>query len=186
MGVFKDAEGRPWTITITIMTMRRVRSDTTVDGQRGIDLRNTDTIAALPDDVFAICDVLYSLCQIQAKERGIDEQAFGHIFGGVESDEEGAIDVLKAAEDCLMEELVLFTRPPSKRKALKKALAKRAEMTDKLMEAQNEVLDGPLLDENLERAKKELNKELQQQFGNKSTPAPESSDSIPDPSLSES
>ena len=174
MGQFKDSEGRPWTIVATVHTVRRVKRDTADadNGFEGIDLTKAEVITTLGDDVFELGEVLYSLCQDQAKERDLDEDQFASAFDG---------DVIQGAVECLIDAMVSFTRPAKKRQALKKALAKKAEMEEKVLEAQNEVLDGPLLDKSLENEMSNLKDELEQQFGTPSTTTPESSESTQDP-----
>lgn len=175
MGQFKDSEGRTWTIAVTVMTLRRVKRDTAdkENGFDGIDLTQADVITTLGDDIYALGSVLYSLCQTEAEKRGLSEEEFADGFA------DG--DVIQEAVECLTAGLVSFTRPASKRQALVKALKKRAEWTDKTMEAQSAVLDGTLLDESFERAESEMKEELQQQFGKPSTPTPDSSNLTPDP-----
>ena len=175
MGQFKDSEGRKWDIVATVHTLRRVKQETAdkENGFEGIDLTKAETITTLGDDVFVLGAVLYSLCQDQMDKHNLDEDQFAHGLA------DG--DVIQDAVDCLVNELVNFTRPATKRQALKKMLAKRAEFLDKTMDAQNEVMDGPLLDNSLENEMNNLKDELEQQYGTTSTPTPESSESTLNP-----
>jgi len=156
---FKDSEGRPWIITATIHTIGRVKRET------DIDLTKDEVITTLGHDLFDLGAVLYSLCQDQAKQRGLDEAQFAAGFNG---------DVIEPATDCLIEELINFTQP-GRRPGLRKMFAKQKEMMATTIAAQNEALDGTLLDDALENEIDRLRGELTQRFGTSSTPAPESS-----------
>ncbi len=175
MGQFTDSKDRKWDLVATVHTLRRLKRDTAdkESGFEGIDLTKAEVITTLGDDVFELGAALYSLCQTQAEKREVDEDDFAHGLA------DG--DVLQDAVDCLEATLVSFTRPASKRLALVKMLEKRAEMQEKVLKAQNEVMDGPLLDRSLKNEMSNLKKELEQLTGTSSTTAPESSESTPDP-----
>lgn len=104
---FTDTQGRAWTIDVTVTALRRVNALV------GVDLAQAFTkpavLGELIDNPVALADVLYALCQPQAKERGVSDEQFGEGLAG---------DVINAATWALLEGLRSFQRSPAAREAI--------------------------------------------------------------------
>ena len=73
---FTDNKNREWTLFINVAAMRRAKA-------KGIDLSMpvSQLLQFVMDDVF-IADALWSIVSPDAKERGIDSEAFDSALGG--------------------------------------------------------------------------------------------------------
>lgn len=119
MTSFKDSAGREWRLKITIQALRDVRA------QLGFDLHSvlagiisgepTDDARKLFGDPIQFFDVLYVLCREQAKERVLDDVAFGQSFDA---------ETWEAAQDAMLGALVFFSPDPHVRELKAKILAK--------------------------------------------------------------
>ena len=89
MAKFIDKEGDNWEIVITIGKLRRLK-------EKGINLLRIDEQAI---DPVLLVDVLYEVCKEQARERGINLEAFEKRFDG---------DVVVAASEALGEAFADF------------------------------------------------------------------------------
>jgi len=114
MHPFKDTKGRDWQLEITVAAVKRVRSLTGVDCYKLIDDKLQPLVDLMGDPV-RLCDVLFALVQRQAQQQGLTDEDFGAALGG---------DVLGAAAEAFVQELVDFFPDPRVRKALAGALAK--------------------------------------------------------------
>ena len=120
MRQFKDEQGRPWTITINIGTVKKVRSLAKVDL---LDLREGNLFNDLAADPIKLGDVLWVLCEDEAKAANITELQFAAALAG---------DALDAATNALLEEIVDFF-PKPQREVLRKALIKGREVQERQM-----------------------------------------------------
>lgn len=120
MRQFKDEQGRPWTITINIGTVKKVRSLAKVDL---LDLREGNLFNDLAADPIKLGDVLWVLCEDDAKAASISELQFAAALAG---------DALDAATNALLEEIVDFF-PKPQREVLRKALVKGREVQERQM-----------------------------------------------------
>jgi hypothetical protein len=118
MRQFKDEQGRPWTLCVNVGTVKKVRGLAKVDL---LDLRDGNLFHELAADPVKLGDVLWVLCEDEAKAANIDEVAFGRALAG---------DALDAATTALLEEIVDFF-PKPQREILRKALAKGREMQER-------------------------------------------------------
>jgi len=114
MATFRDGSGRDWAVTITVATVKRVKS------LLGLDLLKIEDnlIGRVADDPVLLCDLLYAVCKPQADECGVADSAFGELLAG---------DVLDAATDAFLEELVGFF-PRHRRRVLAAVLAKQKDL----------------------------------------------------------
>lgn len=153
MRSFKDETGKPWTLSVNVGTVKKVRSIAKVDL---LDLRDGNLFSELAADPVKLGDVLWCLCEDEAKAAGIDDLAFAKALAG---------DALDAATSALLEEIVDFF-PKPQRDLLRKALAKGKEVQER----------------SLARAMAQVDKALAEwsgddPFGGLSTSAQESSES---------
>ena len=143
MKAFTDAKGRSWEIELNIRQMKRVRDILGVDLVNVIQTRSdgsiaTDTIDRVANDPILLCDILWVLCEQQAKADGVTDEDFGRAMSG---------DAILGATDALLDEIVDFF-PNPKRAILQRlvAAARRAETAAKA------ALDKALSTDELDKA----------------------------------
>jgi hypothetical protein len=118
MAAFTDAEGRNWSIVVTLATIDRIKS------ALGVDLlADPGAIGELGQDIRLCCNALYLCCEAQAKEAGITDEDFGRGMLG---------DAIENGTTAFLEALVDFF--PSRRRAnLRLILEKSGAVADKVM-----------------------------------------------------
>lgn len=122
MARFKDSQGQEWEITIDVVEIRRVRE------AMGVDLGLLGNILDLDEDVVKFADVLWVLCEEQAKKPGLDRDQFQRRIVG---------DVIQDAKNAIRNAYLFFC-PTWQREAIEKAVEKlRREATN-----QNEASNG--------------------------------------------
>lgn len=120
MRQFKDENGKPWTLSVNIGTVKAVKSLAKIDL---LDLRDGNLFTDLASDPVKLGDVLWVLCQEEAKAAGIGELQFATALAG---------DALEAATAALLEEIVDFF-PKPQREVLRKALSKGRQLQEQQM-----------------------------------------------------
>jgi len=135
---FKDTEGREWTVSITVDSIKRVKSLLDLDL---LDLDNGQVIERLVADPVLLCDTIYVICKPQADQRGVSDQEFGRAMAG---------DAIDHATTALLEDFCDFF-PSRKRQVLQRALAKLKEVELKMIAAADQRISDPALDEMIER-----------------------------------
>ena len=116
---FTDSKQREWALVVNVAAMRRAKA-------KGIDLSMpvSQLQQFVMDDVF-VADALWSIVSPDAKERGIDSEAFDSGLGGT---------VFDNARDALWEALTVYFDPKSERAVmLRAALSQVKEETTKVM-----------------------------------------------------
>lgn len=129
MAKFRDSEGREWAVSVTIYDARRIKKEL------GVDLLDHRQVTAVCGDIIKAIDVLWLLCESQAKERQISDEAFGRSLGG---------DAIEAAIDALLGAMTDFF-PKRQREILRGLLAKidqAKEQAAALVEAKLPALDS--------------------------------------------
>lgn len=130
MHAFKDAKGRDWSLEITVGSIKRVKALTDVDLYALVD-DGAKKLAELLADVVTLVDVLFILCAEQAKAADVSDEDFGRAFGG---------DVLEAAGEAFVEEIIFFTPNQRARLALKELTGKGRKLRDRLLtEAERQI-----------------------------------------------
>ena len=147
MKAFTDAKGRSWEIELNIRQMKRVRDILGVDLVNVIQTNKdgsvaTDTIDRVANDPILLCDILWVLCEQQAKLAGVTDEDFGSSLAG---------DSIETATRAFLDELVDFF-PGARRLILKKAvglasLARKYEMESAAAVA--EALESPEFEERM-------------------------------------
>ena len=116
MATFTDDRGRTWIVTLNLRTAKTVKQkndfDFLGDGKEHPILR-------LAGDMALLGDVLWTLCEQQARERGITEQDFGEAIAG---------DSLDAAVNALAEAYSDFSPNPKRRETLRQLWARLREV----------------------------------------------------------
>lgn len=131
--MWKDVSGRDWCTAINVNTVRRVKE---LAGVLLTDAADTDLIERLHNDCMLLADVLYGVCEPQARERGIDSAAFGELLAG---------ETIDRACESMMKDLVDFF-PSGRRRAVQTILtaATRVE-TERI-----KLLDAKMTDQKFE------------------------------------
>jgi len=130
--MWTDSEGRDWSTSITVTTVKRVKQLADV---LLTDAADDDLVDRLYADVILLCDVLYAVCQPQAETRDVTDGAFGELLAG---------DTIERACDSLMQDLLLFFQSGRKVAAAKKILAAK-----KVEEAKIRLIESRLTDEKI-------------------------------------
>lgn len=144
MRQFTDTKERVWDVELNVRQMKRVRD------VLGIDLVNviqagkdgavaTDTLDRVANDPILLVDILWVLCEGQAKAAGVTDDDFGSSLAG---------DSISDATRAFLDELVDFF-PGARRLFLKKAvdLARKYETENAAM--LEKALNSPEFEERL-------------------------------------
>lgn len=177
MKEFRDDQGRPWMVALTVASADRVRGLVTIDVTEDVDQpdgsvkRQTRqvpfdlidagninrTLEVLRNNYGKIGEICYAICRGQVEERKITKEQFLEGLRG---------DALEAAQQAIESELVDFF-PPGLRKMVGLMVAKVREMADTLMGQAEAELETTTVADLLARS------------GTPSTSVPASSESIP-------
>ena len=144
MKTFTDNKGRTWEVALNIRQMKRVRDVLGVDLVNVISATkdggvSTDTLERVANDPILLVDILWVLCENQAKEAGISDEDFGYSLAG-ESVEE--------ATRAFLDELVDFF-PGARRLYLRKAVDIARKYERESAEVLQKVLESPEFEERL-------------------------------------
>jgi hypothetical protein len=139
MHTFSDTQGRPWTITLNVDAIRRVRSVLNINLLEAIEGK---LLERLITDPVLLCDILFVVIQPEAIAKEISDEDFGRSLGG---------DVLDVATTALLEELVDFF-PSAKRTVFRKALAKLKQLETLAIETATRRLESSELEERMKTA----------------------------------
>lgn len=120
MASFKDSKDQQWTVGITVNTVKRVRAALNFDLLATVE--DKAALMRLATDRELLVDVLFAVCEPQAKERGINGEGFAEALGGG--------DGLEAAATAMLEALADFF-PKHRREPLHLALAKLRQVQEK-------------------------------------------------------
>jgi hypothetical protein len=144
MREFRDNEGRPWVVAITVASAERVRGLVTVDVTEDVDQpdgsvsRQTrsapfdiidtsniaQTLQVLRSQYGKVGEVLYAICRKQCEEKKLDREAF---LDGLKG------DAIEAGVKAIEEELVDFF-PPRLRTMVGLLASRMTELADELQE----------------------------------------------------
>ena len=164
MKTFTDNKDRVWEVELNIRQMKRVRD------VLGIDLVNvisankdgtvsTDTLERVANDPILLVDILWVLCEGQAKTAGVTDDVFGSSLAG---------DSISEATRAFLDELVDFF-PGARRAILKKAVGLARRYEEENAAALEKALESPEFEE---RMKTLLNPRGGSPGSAESTPAP--------------
>ena len=117
MHIFKDNQGRSWEFALNVWEMKRIRA------ALGLDLVNAvvvgkdgnvqaDLVDRVANDPCLLVDILWVVCEAQAKEDGVSDIDFGSSLAG---------DAIEEATRAFLDELVDFF-PGARRLFLRKAV----------------------------------------------------------------
>ena len=128
----KDAEGHAYETKITVAEIRDVKTEL---GINLMDIATGDLLQKISEDVILLCDILYVINRVQAKEYGIDDVQFGRNLYG---------DALEEATRAFMEEMINFFPNQRTRQLLTKAMTKGQERMDKALDLAEKSLEEEL------------------------------------------
>lgn len=171
MKSFVDNQGRTWMLNVNVGALKRVKAlcnglnllNIIMFDEKKNDV-NTDVLESLSTDVILLVDVLYAVCKPEADAQGISDEDFGASLSG---------DSIEYASSALLDAIVDFF-PEAKRKVCQKILAAANRFADQKKQALFQIINNPLIDENIDSQLKKLN--------NTSMSAPEFAELIPPPS----
>lgn len=164
MHSFKDHAGRLWVVAINVAQVKKVRGLLAVDLYRLLD-DQLKPLSMLLMDPCKLVDVLYVLCMDQAGQLKVSDEDFGRAMFG---------DVIEAAAEAFVEELLDFFPDQRARLTLRKARAKSREVAGLMMQEAGRRIDD--LDP-ADQARRLMASSPSDSSGS----APESSASTPDP-----
>ena len=164
MRQFTDTKDRVWEVELNVRQMKRVRDIL------GIDLVNviqagkdgavaTDTLDRVANDPILLVDILWVLCEGQAKAAGVTDDDFGSSLAG---------DSIADATRAFLDELVDFF-PGARRRVLKKAVDLARKYETENLEVLEKALNSPEFEE---RLKTSLQPPAASRESAESTPAP--------------
>ena len=144
MRQFTDTKERVWDVELNVRQMKRVRD------VLGIDLVNviqagkdgavaTDTLDRVANDPILLVDILWVLCEGQAKAAGVTDDDFGSSLAG---------DSISDATKAFLDELVDFF-PGARRLFLKKAVDLARKYETENLEVLEKALASPEFEERL-------------------------------------
>lgn len=125
MHKFKDDKGSTWFITLNVGQLLEIKTC--------LDVDFLDKPGDMPDSLETFVDAIWMCCRDQARQIGIDEEAFAHRLGG---------GSFKDAIDCFIDELSSFflSIDPMKSKAIKGLWEKLGSMNQKQADALEKAL----------------------------------------------
>ena len=139
MHTFQDTQGRTWSVTINVDSIRRVRSLLNINL---LDALDGSLLERLVTDPVLLCDILFALVQPEAEARQVTDEDFGRALGG---------DVLDYATTALLEELVDFF-PSGKRTVFRMALEKLKKLEGIALETATKRLESDELEQKMTAA----------------------------------
>jgi hypothetical protein len=167
---FKDGKGREWDVCVNVTTARKVKALTGVLIP-GLIARGCSPLAELLDDPLTFVDVLFALCEDDAKARGVAAADFGAaLYGGP----------LAEAQKAFTEELADFFPDPRVRAGLKEMFATGEKVADILTRQDREAAASLDLEKLATLVRSKLLRASTGSSGN----SPASSESTPAPSPS--
>ena len=149
MKTFTDSKGRVWEVELNIRQMKRVRDTLGIDLVNVISANkdgsvSTDTLERVANDPILLVDILWVLCEGQAKPSGVTDEDFGSALAG---------DSIEDATRAFLDELVDFF-PGARRLYLKKAVDLARKFQSESAEVLQKVLDSPEFEERLKTSVK--------------------------------
>ena len=112
MKIFKDNTGREWQLVLNVYAMKQIRAKLGIDLINVIQLDKSgnvkvDLIDQIANDPCLLVDILWVLCEEQAKVLNVTDVAFGSALAG---------DAIEDATKAFLDELVDFFPEMRRRK----------------------------------------------------------------------
>ena len=147
MKIFKDNTGREWQLVLSVYAMKQIRAKLGIDLINVIQLDKTgnvkvDLIDQIANDPCLLVDILWVLCEEQAKVLNVTDVAFGSALAG---------DAIEDATKAFLDELVDFF-PGAKRLFLRKAIDLAQKYSGEMTATLEQALNSPELEEKVKEA----------------------------------
>jgi hypothetical protein len=178
---FIDRNGHTWTLELNYSLAKRLRDLTSLDF---VNYHDGRALLAIHDSDERLVQVLWLMCESQAKVLNIAEEEFGAALGG---------DALEQALGALEQALLNFSRP-ARRQAIQairdkahEMVAAQADLTaTKIRSEKVQQLMAAKIRQVSDEIDRQIEEQLQSTSGGSATSGPESSASIPAPTPSAS
>lgn len=170
MHIFKDTNGKTWTIEVNVLAIKKVRAHCNINLLDVLDVEQggDGLLDRLAEDPVLLAEILYAICVPDQEKTEEKENAFMAALAG---------DAVEQATMALLEEIADFF-PKAKGALLRKVLKVARAQETKAAASLEKILQSPDLEAGLEEA---MASSLQP-----STKSPESSESIQTDSPSDS
>lgn len=170
MHIFKDVNGKAWTIEVNVLTIKKVRAHCNINLLDVLDVEQggDGMLARLAEDPVLLAEILYAICVPDQEKTEEKENAFMAALAG---------DAIEQATMALLEEIADFF-PKAKGALLRKVLDVARAQEKKASEDLEKILQSPDLEAGLTEA---MSNSLQPL-----TASPASSESTPTASPSDS
>ena len=147
MKIFKDNRNREWQLVLNVYEMKQIRAKLGIDLIDVIQLDKSgnvqvDMIDRIANDPCLLVDILWVLCEAQAKELDVTDVDFGSSLAG---------DAIENATKAFLDELVDFF-PGAKRLFLRKAIELAQKYSGEMTAALEKALASPELEERVKAA----------------------------------
>lgn len=177
MHLFKDRDGREWTVDITVLTVERVKAACGVD-LPSLFAERMAGLDTLLSDPFKLVAVIFECCRPGAEKAGLTIDSLKEAWNGETAD---------SAIEAWLEELVGFFPDARRREALQKAIQSLRDLGTKVMERGAAMLTPEAVEAAAEQTVAAIRQQLSaRESGASSGSTPATSASIPDPTLSDS
>lgn len=156
MQAFTDFKNERWDVVISVDTVRRVRR------ALDIDILQAEPFLKQLQDIVTLCDILFLVCEQEAKERGIDSEEFGRRLLG---------PALREARDALMEAYINFTPDPAGAEKLRLIADRYAVVGEKMMATLEKKMPRIMekIDEEVDATARALEKDIERELNKKPT-----------------
>jgi hypothetical protein len=152
MHKFKYSREREWSISLNGWTLKRLKEEL------DFDARDHESILRVSSDPALLCNVLFVLCEDQAKEKSVTDRDFGMAMTG---------DAIEAAADAYMQETADFF--PRQKQALNTMLARMKETQDRATALATEKLNSPAMSQMIDKAMSEQSQKIDDLLAGTST-----------------
>lgn len=162
---WRDNGGQTWSLTITVNTIKRVKQ---LVGVNLLEVFDGKLLGQLAEDPVLLVNTLYAVCQPQAEQREVSEEAFGESLVG---------DAIEQAAEALVQGLIDFF-PQARRAVLARLWRATTEAQSQAVQLASDKLKSPLLNQALSGAMRKASDEIDlalAKFGEPSTNSPASS-----------
>lgn len=144
MESFKDNKDRSWDVDVTVATIKRVRARLDVDL---LDVDDGELIRRLITDPILLVDIIYVVCEPQARDRNVSDEDFGEALAG---------DAIAGATKALLDSLVSFSPSPKDRDAMSRVMQATWDLMDRARDSVQAKLNNGLLEEETAKALKKF------------------------------
>lgn len=151
MSKFTDADGRQWSVVLTMVEIKQVRAELEVDL---LDVGTQELFARLVNDPVLIVDVLHVVLKQECAARNLDAYGFARGLRG---------DAVDDASRALLEALIDFF-PKRRRAVLQAALKKTDHWMEKTADHAVTLIESDRMDQMLDATLARMDQTIDQQI----------------------